>query len=65
MTAMRYRIICSSEAGTDYLFSEDKRQAELIFDMAVESKLFCYVSLEEANDSYSMKKEWVEDDDQA
>lgn len=62
---MRYRIICSTEWGSDYLYSDDKDQAHLIFNMAVASKMFDYVSLEESIDAYSMKKEWVEDDDQA
>ena len=63
VTAMRYRIICSTEWGSDYLYSEDKNQAHLIFNMAVASKMFDYVSLEESSEKYSLKREWVATDE--
>ena len=62
---MRYRIRFSTEWDSDYICSEDKNQAQLIFNMAVDSKMFSYVSLEEAVEHYVMIKEWTEDNDPA
>ena len=61
---MRYRVFVSN--GDDYyeFYEEYEEKAELLFDMAVKSKFFCYVELSVVEDRAFVKKEWAEEDDE-
>ena len=63
VTAKMYRIECSTEWESHYLYFEDKDRANLVFCIAVASKMFDYVSLEESSEKYSLKREWVATDE--
>jgi hypothetical protein len=60
---MQYKILVSDDYLVDSFYVENKAQAELLFNMAVESKMFTYVQLTEIREESSVKKEWAEGDD--
>ena len=55
---MRYKIFCSNGYEPVSYYCDDKRQADLFFNMAVESKTFEYVELAEVAEEYFTKREW-------
>lgn len=58
---MKYRILVSTNGcEVDRFYTEDKSQADLLFNMAVESKMFSYVELAEAKEEYIPKRDWEE-----
>lgn len=58
---MKYRVLVSINGyEADRFYTEDKPQADLLFNMAVESKMFSYVELAEAQEEYIPKRDWEE-----
>ena len=62
---MRYKVFCSNGYEGDSFYIEDKSKANLLFNMAVDSKMFEYVSLEEVIDEGFLQREWSADGDNA
>ena len=60
---MRYRVMVSNGYDSDYFYTDDKSQAHLLFNMAVESKMFSYVALDEVQVEYYTKREWADEVD--
>lgn len=60
---MRYKVLVSNGYDVDSFYTENKSQADLLFNMAVESKMFGYVGLYEAKEESFIKREWAEGDD--
>lgn len=60
---MRYKVFCSNGHDGDSFYIEDKGKAHLLFNMAVDSKMFAYVSLEEVIDEGFLQREWSADDE--
>lgn len=59
---MRYRIFCSDEEGNYFFYCKTKESANVLFNMATQSKFFTYVELEVITEGYSRIREWSEDD---
>ena len=59
---MQYRVFVSDEWEYDSFYVENRSQAELLFNMAVSSKMFTYVELAEVKEKLVIKKEWADDD---
>ena len=55
---MRYRIMVSNGYENDCFYTEYKSQADLLFNMAVDSKMFSYVELSEAEAEYRLMRDW-------
>ena len=60
---MRYRVMVSNGYENDCFYTEYKSQADLLFNMAVDSKMFSYVELAEVREECYIKREWAEEDD--
>ena len=61
---MRYKVFVSN--GHDYrnFYLDNEPQADLLFDMAVNSGMFAYVYLAEVTEECFLKKEWAEEDEE-
>lgn len=57
---MRYKVYCSDDGESNNFYCDDIDRANLLFAMAVGSKMFDYVALEEAREEYTVKREWSE-----
>lgn len=59
---MRYRIFCSDEEGHDFFYCKTEDSANVLFNMAVQSKFYNYVELEVITEGFSTIREWSEED---
>lgn len=59
---MRYRIFCSDEEESYFFYCNTEDSANVLFNMATQSKFFSYVGLEVRTEGYSGIREWSEDD---
>lgn len=48
---MRYKVYCSDDGESNNFYCDDRDRANLLFAMAVESRMFDYVALEEAKET--------------
>ena len=55
---MRYKVYCADDSETNNFYCDDRDRANLLFAMAVESRMFDYVALEEIREEYVAKREW-------
>ena len=60
---MSFKILCSNGDKPYYFYCDTKEQANLLFNMAVESKFFEYVELGWIEVDYTTVKEWSVDDE--
>ena len=58
---MNYRVFVSDEWENNSFYVENRQQAELLFNMAVNSKMFSYVELAEIKENLITKREWVDE----
>jgi hypothetical protein len=59
---MRYRVYCSDGNKAHYFYFDSKRDAKLVYDMAIESGFFTYVSFDEAYEEISTIEDWISED---
>ena len=59
---MRYRVYCSNGHNPNYFYFDSKDQAKLVYNMAVRSELFMYVSFDEVYEESFAIKEWISED---
>jgi hypothetical protein len=59
---VRYRIACTDEEGSYFFYCNTEESANVLFNMATQSKFFTYVELEVITEGYSRIREWSEDD---
>lgn len=59
---MRYSVRLSDGCDVDVLYFDCKEHAKLVFDLAVESNGWEYVSLSEIIEEERTIEEWVEED---
>lgn len=57
---MRYRIACSDEEGRYFFYCKTEDSANVLFNMATQSKFFGYVGLDVRTEGFSAIREWSE-----
>ena len=61
---MPYKVFVSTEETIETFRCDRQNQAQLLFDMAVASKMFNYVSLYHIEDRDFLQREWANDAEQ-
>ena len=61
---MAYKVFVSTGYACETFYCEREMQAHELFNMAVDSKNYTYVSLSEIKTVDSLKREWVEVEEQ-
>lgn len=59
---MRYKLFFSNGYKPDVFYCDDKNEANLLFDMAVDSKMFECVELAEVIEECFAIREWSSED---
>ena len=59
---MRYRIACADEEGNYFFYCNTEENANVLFNMAVQSKFFNYVELFWITQGYSAIRGWSDGD---
>lgn len=59
---MRYKIFCSDEYEYTNFYCDNENDANLLFNIAVASKYFEYVTIEEMTEKGKLVREWSESD---
>ena len=61
---MIYKVFVSNGHEGNKFYVENEPQANLLFNMAVASKIFTYVELAEVTEECFLKKEWAADEEE-
>ena len=59
---MKYKVFVSNGYEGDSFYTDNEPQAHLLFNMAVDSKMFAYVELAEVQEECFVKREWSDDE---